>query len=411
MLSDIKNRNKRLYKNNSKKLSLSETKNSANNSKSHNTNLLLSHTRKNDEFYTLYSDIKSELNHYTAYFADKTIYCNCDNPAKSNFCKYFHQNFSKLKLNQLIVTYLNLDANEPTYAYIYSGGNDDNICYYNQKQITGNGSFSSPACINLLLKSDVIVTNPPFSLFRQYIHLLNLNQKKFIIVGNQNAITSREAFNLFLNQKIWHGYNKIKSFIKPDGSIQRFGNIVWYTNLSVAKSISVTNFSKKHFTQQDYPVYVNFPAFNVSKVKDIPVNKTINVTVTKNRIREFQFIYQSDFKVRKIDKIKGIAYVSIKHPIYGVPVSFADYYSPISDLNSEEDKGIKTIANKYKIIGIDIKSVAEKIGIKPIGKKWLDLYLNQGNRGHYTANMRNLVLISDKGIVKAPFRRILIREK
>ena len=389
----------------------SEIKNSTNKSKSHNTNLLSAQARKNNEFYTLYSDIKSELNHYTAYFAGKTIYCNCDNPAKSNFCKYFYQNFSKLKLNQLIVTYLNPDASKPTYMYTYSGGNDKDICYYNQKQISGNGSFSSPACIDLLLKSDVIVTNPPFSLFRQFIHLLNLNQKKFIIVGNQSAITSKEAFNLFLNQKIWHGYNKIKSFITPNGSIQHFGNINWYTNLPVNKPISVINFSKKYFNQQDYPIYVNFPAFNISKLKDIPIDEIINITVTKDRLKEFQSIYQSDFKIRKVDENKGIVYASIRHPIYGVPISFANYYYPISDLNSEEDKGIKTIANKYKIIGTDIKSVAEKIGIKPIGKKWLDLYLNQGNRGHYTANMRNLVLISDKGIVKAPFRRILLREK
>ena len=203
MSSEIKIRSKKLHKNNKKRLSLSEINNSTNKTKSHNSNLLLAQTRKNDEFYTLYSDIKSELNHYTAYFADKTIYCNCDNPAKSNFCKYFHQNFSKLKLNQLIVTYLNPDTSKPTYMYVYKGGNDNNICDYNQKQIIGNGSFSSPTCINLLLKSDVIVTNPPFSLFRQYIHLLTLNQKKFIIVGNQNAITSKEVFSLFLNQKIW----------------------------------------------------------------------------------------------------------------------------------------------------------------------------------------------------------------
>lgn len=411
MSSDIKNRNKRLYKNDSKKLSLSEIKNSTNKSKSHNTNLLSAQAHKNDEFYTLYSDIKSELNHYTAYFVGKTIYCNCDNPAKSNFCKYFHQNFSKLKLNQLICTYLNSDTSEPTYMYVYKGGNDDDICYYNQKQITGNGSFSSPACIDLLLKSDIIITNPPFSLFRQYIHLLTLNQKKFIIVGNQNAITSKEIFSLFLNQKIWHGYNKIKSFAKPDGSIQRFGNIIWYTNLPVNRFVSVINFSNKHFNQQDYPVYINYPAFNISRIKDIPVDESINVTVAKNRIKEFQSVYQSDFKVRKINEDKDIVYASIKHPIYGVPISFADYYYPVSDLNSDKDKNVITIANKYEIIGTDIKSVAEKIGIKPIGKKWLDLYSNQGNRGHYTANMKNLVLITDKGITKAPFRRILIRER
>lgn len=94
-----------------------------------------------------------------------------------------------------------------------------------------------------------------------------------------------------------------------------------------------------------------------------------------------------------------------------MPISFADYFYPVSDLNSDKDKNVITIANKYEIIGTDIKSVAEKIGIKPIGKKWLDLYLNQGNRGHYTANMKNLVLITDKGITKAPFKRILIRER
>lgn len=124
MLSEINIRNKKLHKNNKKKLSPSEIKSSSNKIKPHNANLLSAQTRKNDEFYTLFSDIKSELNYYTAYFAGKTIYCNCDNPVKSNFCKYFHQNFSKLKLNQLTCTYLNSDTSESTYMYTYSGGND-----------------------------------------------------------------------------------------------------------------------------------------------------------------------------------------------------------------------------------------------------------------------------------------------
>lgn len=181
---------------------------------------------------------------------------------------------------------------------------------------------------------------------------------------------------------------------------------------SVNKLISVINFSKKHFNQQNYPVYINYPAFNVSRVKDIPIDEIINTTVTKDRLKEFQSIYQSDFKIRKINENKGIVYTSIRHPIYGVPISFADYYYPnISELKLDKNENISTIADKYEVIGTDIKSVAERIGIKPIGKKWINLYLSQGNGGHYTANMQNLILVTEEGIAKAPFRRILIRKK
>lgn len=154
-----------------------------------NKNLLNAKNTKNDEFYTQLSDIEKELQHYTEHFKGKIVYCNCDNPKFSNFWKYFHLNFEFLGLKKLIATHYN--ETEPTYKMEYEGGNDNDISVGVITPLNGNGDFRSQECIGILNQSDIVVTNPPFSLFREYVSQLMEYNKKFVIIGNKNAITSQ----------------------------------------------------------------------------------------------------------------------------------------------------------------------------------------------------------------------------
>ena len=168
-----------------------------------NCNLRKAKDAKNDEFYTQLSDIEAELSHYRTDFENKIVYCNCDNPTWSAFWKYFHLNFAELELKKLISTHYN--RGNQTYRMTYTGGNDTDINAGIIAPLNGDGDFRSPECIELLKEADIIVTNPPFSLFREYIALLIEYDKKFIVWGNNNAITYKEVFPLNKNNKIWLG--------------------------------------------------------------------------------------------------------------------------------------------------------------------------------------------------------------
>ena len=137
------------------------------------------------------------------------------------------------------------------------------------KHLKGNGDFRSPECIELLKQADIVVTNPPFSLFREYIALLMSYQKKFVIIGNQNAITYKEVFPLLKTNKVWPGYNHVKEFLQADGSVKKFGNIQWFTNLDISKRHEEL-ILYKNYTPAEYPKYDNYDAINVDKVADIP---------------------------------------------------------------------------------------------------------------------------------------------
>ena len=137
------------------------------------------------------------------------------------------------------------------------------------KRLKGDGDFRSPECIELLKEADIVVTNPPFSLFREYIAILMLYEKKFIIIGNQNAITYKDVFPLLKNNKVWPGYNHVKEFLQSDGNIKKFGNIQWFTNLDISKRHEKLILYKK-YTPADYPKYDNYDAINIDKVTDIP---------------------------------------------------------------------------------------------------------------------------------------------
>ena len=228
-----------------------------------NTNLNNAKREKNDEFYTLYKDIEKELKHYKEHFKNKIVYCNCDNPKKSNFWKYFYDNFNSLELKKLIATYYDPDNN--SYKYEYDGAN------IKTEALNGNGDFRSEECIDILKQSDLIITNPPFSLFREYIGQLIKYEKKFLIIGNLNAFTNKELFPYIRDNKIWLGVNTVKSFEQPDNTLKKIGNINWYTNLDHNKRHNKLVLNRI-YTPEEYPKYDNYDAINVNKTKDIPKN-------------------------------------------------------------------------------------------------------------------------------------------
>lgn len=232
-----------------------------------NKNLNKAKSAKNDEFYTQLTDVAKELKHYKAHFKDKTVFCNCDNPTWSAFWKYFHLNFEELGLKKLISTHY--DAEEPTYMTEYTGGNDNDTEAGVKTPLEGNGDFRSKECLGLLDECDIVVTNPPFSLFREYIAVLMEHEKNFLIIGNKNAITYKEFFPLLKDGKVWIGHTNVKEFLQPDGSVKKFGNIGWFTNMGIAKRHEKL-ILWKNYTPEEYPKYDNYDAINVNKVMDIP---------------------------------------------------------------------------------------------------------------------------------------------
>lgn len=229
-----------------------------------NQNLLTAKNKKNDEFYTRLEDIQKELDNYKEYFKDKIIYCNCDDISSSNFYKYFKDNFNKLGIKKIIATNLSLDNTAYKTEF-------DNNSKESRTELRGNGDFRSEECVKLLQESDIIVTNPPFSLFREYIAQLIKYNKDFLIIGNMNAATYKEIFPLFKNNQVWFGYTSPKIFITPDRTEKKFGNILWYTNLESGKRHCRIDLKNCYYgNENSYPKYDNYDAIEVSKVVNIP---------------------------------------------------------------------------------------------------------------------------------------------
>lgn len=238
-----------------------------------NTNLRTAARIKNDEFYTQYEDIEAEVMKYRKQFRNKVVYLPCDDPAekKSEFWSFFVNNFDAFGLKKLIATHYSEDGK----AYkIWIDGDATNDGFVDdadalQEDLIGNGDFRSPECVEILKECDIVCTNPPFSLFREFINLIITNNKQFLVIGNQNAFSYKEIFNLIKTNKIWTGYNMVKEFIQPDKSIKKFGNICWFTNMKTTKrneEIILT----KNYNEIDYPKYDNYDAINVDKVVEIP---------------------------------------------------------------------------------------------------------------------------------------------
>lgn len=274
---------------------------------------------KEDEFYTQLSDIEKELRHYKAFFKDKVVLCNCDDPYESNFFKYFAMNFNALGLKKLIATcyatspviYTQLAlfgeeipmgeeaSGKKPYKIEITEVTDENhdgrvdladveYLLRNRKNaltmLDENGDFCSPECIELLKEADIVVTNPPFSLFRKYVALLIEFEKKFVIIGNVNAVKYKEIFPLIQGNQLWLGYHcGDMEFVVPDYYESRatryreengikyrsMGNICWFTNLDIAKRHEELILFRS-YSAEDYPTYENYNAIEVSKVPDIP---------------------------------------------------------------------------------------------------------------------------------------------
>lgn len=231
-------------------------------------------SNKNDEWYTRIEDISEELNNYKKHFKDKVVLCNCDDPEWSNFWIFFHQNFEEFGLKKLISTHYNKDGSS-SYVMEYTGGNDVDPKDWHQRSLKGNGDFASEECIELLKDADLIITNPPFSQFRKYLALLIEHDKKFLIIGNKNALTYKEVFPLIKENKVWLGYNSPEDFLQPDGAEKKTmkGLTRWFTNLDIPKRhIKLIPTLKYEFANHPelYQKYDNYDAINVDKVKDIP---------------------------------------------------------------------------------------------------------------------------------------------
>jgi hypothetical protein len=260
-----------------------------------NTGLNNAARNRKDEFYTQLVDIENELRHYREHFRGKVIYCNCDDPRESGFFHYFSYNFEVLGLKKLITTcyksqsrdLFSINDSERAIYLEYYGDKKNNSVPDPEdigiKYLNGDGDFRSAECIELLEEADIVVTNPPFSLFNEYVAQLIQYDKKFIIIGNQNAVTYKEIFPLFRDNKMWFGYGFNRNcahFInrhytnyatdrdQREGMI-RVSGVAWFTNLDIRKRHEDIILYKE-YSEQEYPKYDNFDAIEVSKTKEIP---------------------------------------------------------------------------------------------------------------------------------------------
>ena len=269
-----------------------------------NSNLHKAKKEKNDEFYTQTSDIENELKHYKSHFKDKVVYLNCDDPSghktvmkkllneklitqeqydkgdmnESNFLKYFVSSFKHLGLKKLIATHYNDDPLKPSYALVIDEDlngdgkiDEEDFKIFKLKQ---NGDFRSDESIAYLKEADIVVTNPPFSLFREYIAQLIEYDKKFLVVGGLNPIGYKEIFPLIKNKRLWLGTKRLTKFRLPDNSLKAVASI-WFTNLDHAKRHEeLIGYKTYKGNEVDYPKYDNYDAIEVSKVVDIPIGYT-----------------------------------------------------------------------------------------------------------------------------------------
>ncbi len=334
---------------------------------------------KDDEFYTRYEDIQEEMNHYDTFFKNKTVLCNCDDPFESNFCKFFLRNFNYLGLKRLICTsYVSSPVvgtqmtifdylDEPVqkgHGYVMDisevpmangrGVSDDDIEKLLKskkrgvKKLEGDGDFRSEECIEYLKQADIVVTNPPFSKFIEYITTLLLYDKQFLIIGRETAVSYKEVFPLMKENKVWLGYSHAKEFYRPDGTVKKFGNVLWFTNLDVSKRHEDIILFKS-YNPDIYPSYENFKGIDVASVAEIPKD------------------YDG---------------------CMGVPVSFMNLYNP----------------DQFEIIGYGKGKLGQSvgvIGIKPEHKKLM--------KNHAAAG--DLYYMDNNGTPKTPFARILIKRR
>jgi hypothetical protein len=335
-----------------------------------NQTLHIAKTSKKDEFYTQLSDIESELEHYKEHFKNKVVFCNCDDPRNSNFFNYFAYNFENLGLKKLLTTCykkqkkdLFIQENSENAIFLeYIGDKNGNKVPDAEeigiKLLKGDGDFRSQESIELLKQSDIIVTNPPFSLFREYVEQLVKYQKKFLIIGNINAITYKEIFKLIKENKAWLGINMgrgISGFIVPDhyelyGTETRIdssgnriispNNCLWLTNLDTSKRHEDIILSKKYYgNESQYPKFDNYDAINVDKTKDIPMDYEGIMGVPITFLHKFNPEQFELVRFRKGDDDKDLS-INTKCPYFRILIK----NKKLSKIN--EEKANRPITNR-----------------------------------------------------------------
>ena len=250
------------------------------------SNLYKARMGKNDEFYTMIGTIEKELTYYKKHLKNKIVLCNCDDPKSSAFWKYLHLNFSQLELKKLVSTCYN--ENDVAFKTEYTGGDDNNIEKGIKTQLKGNGDFRSEECLNILDECDVVITNPPFSLFREFVDVLMKYKKKFLVLGNMNAVAYKQIFPFIKNNLLWYGVSihsgGIKFYIPKDYPITtknwgkdetgrifvKVGGIRWFTNLEHDFRLKSKLNLHERYTPEKYSKYDNYNAINVNKVAEIP---------------------------------------------------------------------------------------------------------------------------------------------
>lgn len=346
-----------------------------------NKNLNKAKEAKKDEFYTQLDDINNELKHYREHFRGKTVLCNCDDPRVSNFFTYFAYNFEFLGLKKLITTCYknqNMDLfsqnqSEQAVYLIYEGDkNGDHIPNADEigvMPLKGDGDFRSKECIELLKEADIVVTNPPFSLFREYVAQLIEYDKKFLIIGNVNAVKYKELFPLIMNNKIWLGASihsgDRKFWVPNDYELNAAGcgidetgrkyiqvkGVRWFTNLDY-KERHENLILYKHYTPEEYPKFENFDAININRTEDIPCDY---------------------------------------NGVMGVPITFMDKYNP----------------EQFEILGVGIAGLGLAAGVKPYKPEHKKYRKEIQKRGAVDGDL--YMMNGDEVIV--PYSRILIRRK
>lgn len=316
-----------------------------------NASLTAAFKAKEDEFYTQLSDIEKELRYYKEHFKDKTVFCNCDDPETSNFLLYFQLNFYALGLKKIISTHY--ETEKPSYkleivAADISKDGQLKLPEYIKTPLKQNGDFRSPECIDILKEADIIVTNPPFSLFREYVAQLIKYNKKFLIIGSQNNITYKEIFPLLKNNVVWLGYHsgdmafRVPEYYEPRATRywvdekgnkwRSMGNITWYTNLDIQKRHEDLLLYET-YNPEEYPKYDNYDAINVNKVSKIPVDY---------------------------------------YGVMGVPITFLNKYNPDQfEIVGRADANIAGEENKYYISGLKDKGGAPLVNGKFVYKRIL----------------------------------------
>ena len=425
---------------------------------SKNENLHKAKDAKKDEFYTQYEDIQNELNHYEQHFKGKTVLCNCDDPFESNFCKFFLRNFNYLGLKRLICTSYSTSPvigqqlmlfdcmDEPVVrgnGYVMDikevpmangrGVSDEDIDALLKskkrgvKKLKGDGDFRSEECIEYLKQADIVVTNPPFSLFREYVAQLIAYDKKFLIIGSKNAVTYKEIFPLIKDNKLWigYGFRKDDAYFRiplerangyapgvynPATGLVHFRNCTWFTNLDIQKRHEkLTLFKRYYGNEKDYPNYANYNAIEVSRVSDIPCDyfEEIGVPITyldKHNPEQFEIVGASRWLGKPMSEIapKG-SYVS----------GGVRFYLPLDNMNKLSDNLDDTTRQRsINDSMIDLLSGGRCNGVMGVPITFLDKYnpeqfdivgITLGNTVNYemTAIFENAVQHNQNGTTQS----------